>query len=87
MRNYPVISERTFKESPHLRDMPVLPTDVLNKGDVLVCSVVGEPRHPPASDDKDVEGVCHKCGVGVIHRASAPKLPLECWRCYRGMNG
>lgn len=86
MRNYPVISERSFQEWPTwhpLRQrLPVLPDEMLARADVVVCTIKGEPRHPPAADDRDVEAACHHCGVGIVHRASAPDLPKECWRCF-----
>ena len=55
---------------------------MLDAADVVVCSIKGEPRTVPAPDDHDVETTCYKCGVAIVHRASAPDLPKECWRCF-----
>lgn len=80
-----VISERTYDEWPSdhpLKQASVLPDEHLGTADVVVCTIKGEPRHPPALGDRDVESVCHRCGIGVMHRASAPDLPKECWRCF-----
>lgn len=53
------------------------------RADFLICTRVGEERAPPPADDFDIEASCSSCGVGVKHRASAPKEPkricLQCW--------
>lgn len=88
MKNYPVISERSYAEwaswHPLRERLPVLPDEVLARADVVVCTIEGEPRHPAGPDDYDVVAACHACGVPVVHRASAPDLPKECWRCFVG---
>lgn len=55
-------------------------------GGYLVCTVIGEPRLPPAPDDADIEGECMLCPRGIIYRRSAPKkLKRVCWRCWQGI--
>lgn len=51
----------------------------------LICSNVGDDRLPPAADDADVSGVCATCGRAVIHRKSAPTLPLICFACWEAI--
>lgn len=86
LKAYAVISERTYAGWPSwhpLRQrLPVLPDEVLGSADAVICTIKGEPRLPPPDDDHDVVAACHRCGVGVVHRASAPDLPKECWRCF-----
>lgn len=54
----------------------------------LICTIVGEPRIPPAPDDSDVEGQCNRCPNRVVHRASAsPDLELVCWQCFQKIEG
>lgn len=81
------ITERTNAEWP--ADHPlrarvvVLTDDELLRAGVLVCSIEGEERLPPAADDHDIPGRCDRCRCGIVYRASAPRFPKRvcgpCW--------
>lgn len=82
--------ERTYREwslGHPLRKLPVVAEEDIKKletrpNTALVCSLAGETRLAPAAGDADVDGICCQCRRPVVHRRSAPKLPLWCWRCF-----
>jgi hypothetical protein len=80
------ITPRTDAEWPPDHPLRRISSVITNQAaavaDVLVCSLVGEPRLPPAADDHDVVASCIECHKLIVHRASAPKLPPCCWFCW-----
>lgn len=91
MKTINAITPRTDAEWP--QDHPLravsrvmTPHEVSKLRAYLVCSIVGEPRLPPAPDDEDVTTECSLCPREIVHRKSAPKkLNPICWRCWEGI--
>lgn len=94
MKPVHVITPRTDAEWPQdhpLRSVVQVMAEIeirkLRRGEaVLVCSIEGEPRHPPEGDT-DVFTTCAWCPAKIVHRASAPKnLTPICHVCYGALH-